>query len=128
MTKQRGRLVVFMDGECALCRATSNVLEAADRARATDVVSYRENTSYRDHGITAAAASAQLQVLDTTTGEIYGGFEAIRRLAREVPLLWPFRPALWLAAKLGIGDPLYKLIASHRPRTNKPVSTLGSKG
>ena len=116
MTKQRGRLVVFMDGECAVCNITSSVLNATDRARSTEVVDYHEDTSYRDRGIEDAAAATGLHVIDTKTGEVFAGFDAIRRLTREVPLLWPLRPVFALLAALGIGDKLYAFVAKHRPR------------
>ena len=89
MTKQRGKLLVFMDGECALCRVTSSVLDATDRAGAAEVVSYRDDHRYRDHGISEDAATARIQVIDTTTGTVYEGFEATRAVAREVALLYP---------------------------------------
>ena len=124
MTKQRGKLIVFMDGECALCRVTSTVLEATDRAGISDVVDYRRDTRYRDHGITEDAASARIQVINTTTGNIHEGYDAIRAIAGEVPLLWPLRPVLALAALLHIGKPVYDLVAKHRPakRRHQPTN------
>jgi len=117
MPKQRGKLIVFMDGECALCRVSSGVLEATDRANAAEIVDYRHDDRYRDHGITDDDASARIQVIDTTTGQVHEGFAAIRAIAREVPLLWPLRPLLALLAALHIGDPAYDLVAKHRPRS-----------
>jgi predicted DCC family thiol-disulfide oxidoreductase YuxK len=117
MTKQRGKLIVFMDGECGLCRVTSTVLDATDRTGASEVVDYRQDARYRDHGITEQAASARIQAIDVTTGNIYEGFPAIRAIAREVPLLWPLRPVLAVAAFLHIGDPIYDFVAKHRPRS-----------
>ena len=68
--KRNSKLLVFMDGECALCRVTSSVLDATDRTGASEVVDYREDARYRDHGITEDAATARIQVIDTTTGTI----------------------------------------------------------
>jgi len=115
VTKQRGKLIVFMDGECALCRVTSTALAATDRAGASEVVDYRRDSRYREHGITEDAAAARIQVIDTTTGDIHEGYDAIRAIAGEVPLLWPLRPVLALAALLHIGKPIYDFIARHRP-------------
>src|SRR5436190_10196291 len=120
MTKQRGKLLVFMDGECALCRVTSSVLDATDRAGTSEVVEYRADARYRDYGITEAAATARIQVIDTTTGTIYEGFGATRAIAREVPLLWPLRPLLALLAFARLGNPIYDFIAAHRPRKPQP--------
>src|SRR5215216_368036 len=108
-----------MDGECALCRVTSSVLETTDRAGACEVVDYREDARYRDHGITEDAATARIQVIDTTTGTIYEGFDAARAIAREVPLLWPLRPVLALLAALGIGQRMYDFVAKHRPTSRR---------
>jgi predicted DCC family thiol-disulfide oxidoreductase YuxK len=126
--KQHGRLMVFMDGECALCRVTSNVLDRTDRAGAAEVLDFRADTRYQDHGITEAAATARIQVIDTTTGNIYEGFDAIRAIAREVPLLWPLRPLLAFLASLRLGDPLYDFIATYRPRRPRPTGTFSTKG
>jgi len=128
MTRQRGKLLVFMDGECALCRVSSSVLNATDRTGAAEVASYREDHRYRDHGITEDAATARIQVIDTTTGSIYEGFEATRAIAREVPMLWPMRPLLALLALLRLGDPLYDVVAKHRPRRIRSSGTLTPKG
>jgi predicted DCC family thiol-disulfide oxidoreductase YuxK len=125
MTRQRGKLMVFMDGECALCRVTSRVIEATDRDGTAEVVSYREDVRYRDHAISDADAAAQLQVIDSSTGAVHAGFDAVRAIAREVPLLLPFRPLLWLLAKLGIGVPIYNFVAKHRPTrgNRRPAET-----
>jgi predicted DCC family thiol-disulfide oxidoreductase YuxK len=112
---RRRKFIVFMDGECALCRVTSTVLESTDRAGSAEIADYRKDDRYRDHGITEDAASSRIQVIDTTTGAIYEGFAAIRAITREVPLLLPLRPLLALLAFLRIGHPLYDIIAKHRP-------------
>jgi len=127
MTKQRGKLLVFMDGECALCRVTSSVLDKTDRAGTAELVDFRQDDRYRDHGITEDAATARIQVIDTTTGDIYEGFNAIRAIAREVPPLWPVRPLLACLAFLRLGGPLYDLIAKHRPQCPRS-GTLAPKG
>ena len=87
-----------------------------------EIVDYREDTRYRHHGITEDAATARIQVIDTTTGTIYEGFEATRAIAREVPLLWPLRPILALLALLRLGDPVYDFAAKHRPQRPRPRS------
>jgi predicted DCC family thiol-disulfide oxidoreductase YuxK len=115
MTKRPSKLLVFVDGECSVCRVTSGVLGATDRARCAEVVSYREDTRYREHGIDDTAAATRLQVVDLSTGQTHAGFAALRRLAREVPLLCPARPVLALLSALGLGDKLYDFIAKHRP-------------
>ena len=127
MTKLRGKLLVFMDGECALCRVTSTVLAATDRAGTSEVVNYREDDRYRDHGISEAGAASSLHVIDTTTGTIYAGFDAVRRLAREVPLLWPLRPVFALLAALRIGDPIYDFVATRRQSRPTVSGTLNPK-
>jgi predicted DCC family thiol-disulfide oxidoreductase YuxK len=127
MTTQRGKLIVFIDGECALCRVTSTVLEATDRADTAEVTDYRKDNRYRDHGVTKDAASARIQVIDTTTGNIYEGFTAIRAIAREVTLLWPLRPVLALLAFLHVGDSLYDFIAKHRPNKATSSATVAPK-
>jgi predicted DCC family thiol-disulfide oxidoreductase YuxK len=117
-----------MDGECALCRVTSSVLDTTDRAGTAEVVDFREDQRYRDHGITEDAATARIQVIDTTTGDIYEGFNAIGAIAREVPLLWPLRPVIALLAVLHIGDRVYDLIAKHRPQKRRSCGALAPKG
>jgi len=49
----------------------------------------------------------------------YGGFDAVLRISRVVPLLWPF----WIVASLPgirqIGHAVYKRIAANRVRRGK---------
>ena len=115
MTRRR-KLLVFVDGECSLCRLTSGVLRSTDRAGCAEVVSYREDARYRDHGIGDAAAASSLQVVDLDTGDRYAGFVAVRRLAYAVPLLWPALPLLALLDAVGAGERLYDFVARHRPQ------------
>jgi predicted DCC family thiol-disulfide oxidoreductase YuxK len=48
------------------------------------------------------------------TGRVARGFRAWRRIAREVPLLLPVWPFLWLPGVAPIGDRVYSWVAAHR--------------
>jgi predicted DCC family thiol-disulfide oxidoreductase YuxK len=68
-------------------------------------------------GLTESEIMREMYVVEP--GGRYGGFSAIRRISRVVPLLWPF----WIAGSLPgirqIGDAIYRRIAANRVRRGK---------
>ena len=68
-------------------------------------------------GLTEAEIMREMWVVEP--GGRYGGFSALLRISRVVPLLWPF----WIVASLPgirqIGHGVYKRIAANRVRRGK---------
>ncbi len=49
-------------------------------------------------------------------GRVTRGFFAFRRIAREVPLMWPLLPLLYFPGSGLIGPPAYAWVARNRRR------------
>jgi predicted DCC family thiol-disulfide oxidoreductase YuxK len=52
--------------------------------------------------------------VQTHDGKILIGFPAFRRMSRELPLLMPLYPLLWLPGMNRLGGSVYAWIAAHR--------------
>jgi predicted DCC family thiol-disulfide oxidoreductase YuxK len=110
-------LIVLFDGGCPVCRRTVRTLRRLDwlgRLRFADATN-PDNRERIAPGLTEAAAMQQMNVVDAD-GRRYGGYDAQLRIAREVPLLWPFRLIGHLPGVRGAGMALYRYIAANRQR------------
>ena len=112
-------MLVLFDGGCPMCRRSVRRLHRLDWlhrltfADATDAAR-RERLA---PGLTEAEIMREMWVVEP--GGRYGGFSALLRISRVVPLLWPF----WIVASLPgirqIGHGVYKRIAANRVRRGK---------
>ena len=112
-----GSLVILFDGGCPICRRTVRVLRRLDWL---DRLQFADGTDpvIRDRvapGLTEAAAMQQMNLVDGD-GRRYGGYDAQVRIAREVPLLWPFHVLGQLPGVRQIGMAVYRFIAANRQR------------
>jgi predicted DCC family thiol-disulfide oxidoreductase YuxK len=110
-------LVILFDGGCPICRRTVRTLRRLDWlgrlqfADATDPV-IRERVA---PWLSEAAAMQQMNLVDAE-GRRFGGYDAQVRIAREVPLLWPFSLVGGLPGVRQIGMAVYRAIAANRQR------------
>ena len=120
---QRGQynwlVLVLFDGGCPMCRRTARRLHRLDwRHRLT----FADGTdpARRERlapGLTETQIMREMWVVEPAAR--YGGFDAVLRISRAVPLLWPF----WIVASLPgirqIGHAVYRRIAANRIRRGK---------
>lgn len=112
-------LTLYYDGWCPLCRQIRRRLERLDWLGQLAFVSMREPGLAERLGRSPAALAARMHLRVERTGQLCEGIEAVAAVAARLPLLWPLWPLLFLATKLGFGQPLYDAIA--RRRTVLPV-------
>ena len=113
----RSSLVVLFDGGCPICRRTVRTLRRLDwfgRLRFADATS-PQNREEVAPGLTEAEVMQQMYVVDSE-GRRYGGYDAQLRIARELPLLWPFAVIGRLPGIRGLGMRVYRYIAANRRR------------
>ena len=121
------QLVVLFDGGCPICRRTVRTLRRIDwlaRLQFADGT----DAGIRDRvapGLSEAAAMQQMNVVDAA-GRRYGGYDAQLRIAREVPLLWPFHVLGQLPGVRQIGTAVYRFIAANRQRRGRCTDDLCS--
>jgi predicted DCC family thiol-disulfide oxidoreductase YuxK len=120
-------LIVLFDGGCPICRRTVRTLRRLDWL---DRLQFADATdrSTRDRvapGLTDVEAMQQMYVVDGA-GRRAGGYDAQLRIAREVPLLWPFRLVGGLPGIRQIGLAVYRLVAANRQRRGQCSDDLCS--
>jgi predicted DCC family thiol-disulfide oxidoreductase YuxK len=113
-------LLVLFDGGCPVCRGTVRMLHRLDWlhrlqfADATDAAR-RERLA---PGLTEAEILVEMYVVDPA-GRRFGGYDGFLRLARAVPLMWPFLVAGSLPGARELGRALYRRIAANRVRRGR---------
>lgn len=110
------KLLVYVDGGCPLCARVGYFIVRLDLLGLCRVTSYRRDTSYERFDLTFEALDREIHVV-WQTGEKHGvvrGFDALVWLAKFLPPLWPFLPALALFKLTGLGPRVYRWLADNR--------------
>jgi predicted DCC family thiol-disulfide oxidoreductase YuxK len=113
-------LVVLFDGGCPLCRRTVRVLRRLDWmhrlqfADATDA-GRRERLA---PGLTEAEVLVEMYVVDPA-GRRFGGYDGFLRIARVVPLMWPWLALGHLPVIRQLGRAVYRTLAANRIRRGR---------
>lgn len=113
-------VTVLYDGHCVICRQSKQVIVALDwwrRVRFLDVHQWDE-VATRYPQLDYETAMGQMHLV-TPDGNFYGGFMAVRRILRELPLGWPLWALLHLPLMPKVGEWVYRFIARHRYRVNR---------
>jgi predicted DCC family thiol-disulfide oxidoreductase YuxK len=105
---------LYIDGFCPTCRATAHVLANLNWLGRVDIVSFRDPAIPVPPGVTPARFEAEMVLVDLRRGRAIGGFQAIRALARQIPLLWLAQPLLAVIAWSGWGNRVYRYLAENR--------------
>ena len=106
--------VVIYDGQCRFCRGQVRNLRRLDRTgrlRYLSLHDARVAQWYPD--LSHDDLMSQMYVV-APDGSRYGGSEAVKRLSRRLPLLWPAMPILHLPGTAGLWRWGYHQIAKRR--------------
>lgn len=107
---------VLYDGGCRFCRGQIALLQRFDVTKRIVFMSLHDPTVARDFPeISREELLAQMYVVDRS-GTARGGAEAVRFLARRLPLLWPLAVPLHIPGSLPLWRSLYRFVARHRYR------------
>lgn len=110
------RDTVIYDGHCRFCRSQIALLRRLDLPGSLDFVSQHEPSVRRDFPELAPDdLHAQMYVVDRG-GRARGGAEAVRYLARRLPLLWPLALPLHVPGSMPLWKSLYGFVARNRFR------------
>ncbi len=115
-------VTAIYDGYCVLCKQSKRVVTALDwfkRVEFLDIHNWQTVNS-RYPTLDYDAAMGQMHLV-TPNGDLIGGFSAVRRMLKELPLGYPFWLLLHLPGMMRLGDKVYKLIARNRYRLNRLV-------
>jgi len=120
-------LIVLFDGGCPICRRTVRTLRRLDwfaRLQFADAT-VADNRERVAPGLSESDAMQQMNVVDRK-GRRFGGYEAQLRIAREIPLLWPFALVGWVPGIRQIGVHVYRFVAARRKRYGECTDELCS--
>jgi predicted DCC family thiol-disulfide oxidoreductase YuxK len=108
------------DGYCVLCKQTKRMVMALDwlhRVEFLDLHNWNV-VEARYPQLDFDAAMGEIHVV-TPDGQLIGGFDAMRRMLRDLPLGFPVWLVLHLPGMNWLGPKLYRLVARNRYRINK---------
>jgi len=110
------RAIVLFDGQCPLCRKTTDVLKRLDWLHRLRFHDCRDEAGIpaNSAGLTPERMIAEMHVLSADRKCALSGFRAVRWIAGRVPLLWPIFPLLFLPFMPRLGQKLYVWVARNR--------------
>jgi len=113
-------LTVLFDGGCPMCRGTVRRLRALDwlrRLRFADGTSapLRERIA---PGLTEADVFLEMYVVEPS-GRRHAGYDGFLRVARVIPVMWPFLLVGSLPGVRQLGRKIYRVIAANRVRRGR---------
>ena len=106
-------LVVIYDGDCGFCTATAAWVQRHDLHWRLDLRPIADVSEVRGHHFARDDLEREMHVVDAH-GVVLRGFRAWRAIARELPVLRPLSPLLWLPGVRVVGDRVYAWVAGHR--------------
>lgn len=114
------QVTLVYDGQCVLCQQSKRLILALDWFKRTAFVDVhdREAVDACCPGLDFAAAMGQMHLI-TPEGELAGGFLAVRRVLKELPLGYPVWLLLHLPGMAWVGERAYGWVARHRYRINR---------
>ena len=113
-------LTAIYDGNCVICQSTRQTFLALDWRGRIEFLDLHDRASWssRFPSLTEDQLMGEIHVIDTQ-GTITTGFQATRRMLRDVPLGWPFWLLLQLPGMETLGIRVYRFIARHRYGINR---------
>lgn len=116
-----GRLTVLYDGWCPTCSRMARIARRLDVMGRLSFASARDPAVFGRFPIGRDRAVRRLMCL-SPAGRVYEGIDAVIQIALRLPLLWPFVPLLAVSRWIGVGGPLYDVVASRRTVMAPPSS------
>jgi predicted DCC family thiol-disulfide oxidoreductase YuxK len=105
-------VTVFYDDTCPLCRRAAETWRRRDREGRLRLRPFDEPEAEALTGRPRARLAKSIHVL--VEGRVADGVEALAAVYRALPGGRPIATLLHLSARLGIGDPAYRVLAGHR--------------
>lgn len=104
--------LVLFDGGCEFCKRSVALLKRIDWRHRLTFADARDPANVPP-GVDASRLMAEMHAI-SADGNIARGFKAFRRIARELPILWPIWPLLYLPGVPTVGQKLYFWVARNR--------------
>lgn len=110
------------DENCVLCRQSKRIVTALDWFKRVEWLDANdwERVHERYSQLDFDTAMGQMHV-DEGDGKLLGGYFAVRRLLRDLPLGFPLWLILHIPGMSFVGQVLYRFIARNRYKINRMV-------
>lgn len=112
-----GKLVVGFDESCGICQRFARIVKILDWRRLIVADGAHSPGDVRLRAVPLDRRIGEMIAIDTVSGRVTSGFEAVRNVLSRLPICLPLRPLLALVGGLGLGDALYRRIALSRWRS-----------
>lgn len=107
-------LTVLYDDGCGRCQRFMRVAQALDFGKRLEPLGLSDpKVAERFPYLSSADLMRELYVVEET-GKVYRGVRAVRRLAVELPVIWPLATVMYLPGVIHIGDWIYRRLADAR--------------
>ncbi len=110
------RVVLLYDGACPRCCGAAALVSRLDQGRRVRLEPVGGDRCLPGGRRLACADLRRAVHLVDRRQRVFAGFAAVRRLAWELPVLWPALPALYLPGVAWAGAGLYRRVAATRGR------------
>jgi len=112
---QRGRAVLFYDGQCGFCLASVKRLRGLDLFGWVDPLDFhtQPDLAKLHPELTPERCRGEMVLLEPNS-KLFGGFDAFRRLCLRLPLLWVWAPFVHLPGAHWVGTKIYRWVALNR--------------
>jgi len=110
---KRGKLIY--DGQCQFCINSVKRIKMMDIFDAVDYVDFHTigEIGQVHNDLNEKQVNSQMHWINSTD-ELYGGFEAFRKLSFKLPMIFPLIPVLYFPGMSLAGPFLYRFIAKNR--------------
>lgn len=113
-------VTAIYDGYCVICNQTRRTVQALDWLHRVEFLNIHDWNEVNSRYPTLDYETAMGQMhLASPSGELIGGFPAVRQMLRELPLGFPVWLLLQLPGMDWLGNRVYRFIARHRYRINR---------
>jgi predicted DCC family thiol-disulfide oxidoreductase YuxK len=115
-------VTAIYDGKCVICNQSRRMYTALDWFKRIEFLDLHrwDEVMRRYPTLDYNVAMGQMH-LATQDGTLVGGFPAVRRMLKEIPVGYPFWLLMHIPGVDWLGDRFYRFIARNRYRINKLV-------
>ncbi len=99
------------DGGCGICLRFQRIVSTLDRKKQLEWINLHD-ADYDSMPVDKEDCVEAMQAIDD--GSVYAGYNAVRRICKTLPVLWPAYVFLSLPDISHAGHHVYRSVASHR--------------
>jgi predicted DCC family thiol-disulfide oxidoreductase YuxK len=112
--KAEGKIPIFYDGGCGFCQRSITFAQTLDLFQRFEFLNFRSKAVQEKYPDLDTGRNENEILMKEPDGRWYGGFFAVRRMMRKMPVTFLFAPLLYLPGMAWLGVRLYRWVAAHR--------------